>query len=240
MGGAGSGTQCPGPLKQTLPHSGIAAQLTARKRRQRSQVCRDTGCGHLAGCSLSRSCKDGSGHHTLAFSGQAPGAGVPPHGPTWLQWPPQRAVLIQPGVGVVFCSGSTKTLGHQPTVGTRDGWPSLLVGRHGQRAGAADTGGCRVLGTSAHEAGLAALAVVTLGVVLAALGQREQFSTHSGGLAPTSSIPSSAGPVPRAPTPAHTSAFPQPRTQRCPGLPYPVSLVPASHPSQGPTYHTDA
>lgn len=72
VGGAGSGTQCPGPLKQTLPHSGTAAQLTARKRRQRSRVCRDTGCGHLAGCSLSRSCKDGSGHHTLAFSGQAP------------------------------------------------------------------------------------------------------------------------------------------------------------------------
>lgn len=199
MDGTGSGTQCPGPLKQTLPHSGTATQLTAHKRPQHSRVCRDTGCGPLSGCSLSQSCKDGSGHHTLAFSGQAPVysgqaghqvLGSPPHGPSWLHWPLQKAVLIQPGVGLVFRSGSIKTLGHQPTVGTRDGWPSLLVGRHGQGAGAADAGGCRVLGPSAHEAGLAALTVVTLSVVLAALGRGN------------SSAPTVEASLPPAPSPA--------------------------------------
>ena len=111
-------------------------------------------------------------------------------GTSWLHWPLQKAVLIQPGVGLVFRSGSIKTLGHQPTVGTRDGWPSLLVGRHGQGAGAADAGGCRVLGPSAHEAGLAALTVVTLSVVLAALGRGN------------SSAPTVEASLPPAPSPA--------------------------------------
>lgn len=205
-----------GPSNRPCPYSGTASQLTARKRPQRSRVCRDTGCGPLSGCSLSRSCKDGSGHHTLAFSRQAPvysgGArhqvlGSPPHGPIWLHWPPQRAVLIQPAVGVVFRSGSIKTLGHQPTVGTRGGWPSLLVGRHGQGAGAADAGGCRVLGPSAHEAGLAALAVVALSAVLAALGRGNSSAPTVEALLPPAPSPAMQGPCPGHPPlsrPQHT------------------------------------
>ena len=137
--------------------------------------------------------------------GQAPGAGVPTSWAHLAALASTEAVLIQPGVGVVFRSGSIKTLGHQPTVGTRDGWPSLLVGGHGQGAGAADAGGCRVLGPSAHKAGLAALAVVTLSVVLAALGRGNSS-------APTveASLPPAPSPAMQGPCPGHP---PLPRPQ---------------------------
>lgn len=76
---------------------------------------------------------------------------------------------------------------------------SLLVGGHGDRAGAADAGGRGVLGAAAHEASLAALTAVALGVVLAVLGGG-QVSADSGG---PSSHPTPAGSLPRAPPQTH-------------------------------------
>lgn len=161
--------------------------------------------------------------------------------------PPQRAVLTPNQVGVVvFHSGSLRTLAHRSMAGALEGlWRSLLVGRHSQRARAADAGGRRVLRSAAHEAGLAALAVVALGVVLAALGQTGHISTNDGGLAsrqlphphPAGLRPLPAGALPGAPplpSPPPDLSVPVTTDQRPPGLPYPVGPhSPRRYPSQG-------
>lgn len=125
----------PRPPRSSLGLHVAHPQLTARRRLQHNQVCRGTGCGHLAGHSPPRSCKDISRSPCACPS--ILGAALP-QGPTLCPGPPGGSMSL-----------TRETRGSGGAAGARLGVSAgsaghLLVGRYCQGAGAADTGGCGV------------------------------------------------------------------------------------------------
>lgn len=111
-----------------------------------------------------------------AQAAPAPGAGVPQHGPAL----GPKDGSTDPTAG----GGGDRALDQDheawPLLRALRSRPSVLVGRHSKGTGAADAGGSRVLGPTAHRAGPTALTVVALGVVLAALRRKGQVSASRG------------------------------------------------------------